>query len=180
MPAKKTTETQSPKKRKNSRAKGKGFERVVAKLLTAWWGAEFHSTPASGGLRWGNDARVVGDIVAPSEGGEDYPFSNECKKVEGWSLEQLIKGTGQITDWWEQCTRDAKVVSKVPLLTFSKNRSPIYYMMPYEAFQRLGMLERNYFITTFELKGVEHCVAVGFFDSLLAIPKEEVIKKLVG
>lgn len=169
-----------PKKRKNSRAKGKGFERVVAKLLTIWWGAVFHSTPASGGLHWKKDARVAGDIVAPSEGGEDYPFSNECKKVEGWNFEQLIKGTGQVTDWWMQCVRDAQEVSKIPLLTFSKNRSPIYFMMPLGKYTRLVPFEKNYFVTTFTVEGERHDVVIGMFDDLLAIPKEHIVKYLAG
>lgn len=152
----------------------------MAKLLTIWWGAEFHSTPASGGLHWRKDARVAGDIVAPSEGGEDYPFSNECKKVEGWNFEQLIKGTGEVTDWWSQCIRDAKEVSKIPLLTFSKNRSPIYFMMPSDSWAKLGMEPKNYFITTFRLDGVEQHVTVGMFDDLLAIPKDQVVKYLAS
>ncbi|WAB24988.1 hypothetical protein M3_0037 [Lysinibacillus phage vB_LfM_LysYB1] len=175
----KKNDTQNkPKKRKNSRAKGAGFERVAAKLLTEWWGAEFHRTPASGGLHWKRDNRVAGDIVAPAEA-TDYPFSNECKKVEGWNFEQIIKGTGLVTDWWSQCCRDASETDKIPLLLFSKNRSPIYYMVHQEHHIKIVDLpNRNYFITTFELEDKEHCVAIGMFDDLLSIPKASIVKNL--
>jgi hypothetical protein len=161
----------------NGRNKGASFERKVAKLISLWWGVDAHRTPGSGGLHWKRDNRVSGDIVIGVDG-EDYPFSNECKKVEGWNFEQLIKGTGEVTAWWAQCTRDAKEVGKIPLLVFSKNRSPIYFMIPYEDYVKLDMKEQNYFITTFELDDVKHTVVVGFFDDLLSIPKDEVVKRL--
>ena len=62
---------------KNSKAKGNGFELVVAKALTTWSGQKFHRTPASGALHWSNDKRVVSDIVPPQY--MDFPFSIECK-----------------------------------------------------------------------------------------------------
>lgn len=121
---------------------------------------------------------MAGDIVAPVEA-TDYPFSNECKKVEGWNFEQIIKGTGDVTDWWSQCCRDAKETEKIPLLLFSKNRSPIYFMIHYKHHKKIeNFPERNYFITTFELEGAEHCVAIGMFDDLLTIPKASIAKNL--
>lgn len=116
--------------------------------------------------------------MAPVEA-TDYPFSNECKKVEGWNFEQILKGTGEVTDWWKQCCRDAEQTGKIPLLLFSKNRSPIYFMIPYEEYVKIENLpERNYFITTFELDGVEHCVVIGMFENLLKIPKDTIVKSL--
>jgi Holliday junction resolvase len=162
--------------RVNGRQKGASFERKVAKFVSDWWGIDAHRTPQSGGLRWSKDARVTGDIVAPAD--SNFPFSIECKKHEGWTLENLLKGTGEITDWWKQAHADAQKVDKLPLLIFSKNRSPVYFMLPVEQWAKLEMSPRNYFITTFELKGAEQHVVVGMFDDLLAIPKERVVERL--
>lgn len=179
---KKGKKVTTQKKRKNSRVKGAGFERKIASMLSDWWGVEFHRTPSSGGLHWKQDNRVHGDIVAPVDA-TDYPFCNECKKVEGWDFEQLIKGTGEVTDWWLQCITDAREVKKVPLLTFSKNYSPIYYMIYQKDWEKLPLPNRNYFVTTFETedengKVEEHHVAVGMFDDLVSIPKDKVVKSL--
>jgi len=163
------------KKRKNSRAKGKGFERVIAKAFSAWSGESFQLVPASGGLRWGKDNRVAGDIVPPVD--SEFPFCIECKKREGWSLEQILKGTGEVVEWWNQCTRDANNIDQTPLLIFSKNRSPIYFMVRYEDFVKLcdegSNFNTNYFITTLDTgDGELECVGIGFFDELLTFEKE--------
>lgn len=164
--------TVEKKKRKNSRSKGAGFERETAKLLTDWWGVDFHRVPASGGLHWKDDNRVSGDIVAPPD--SDFPFSVECKKVEGWNFEQIIKGTGLVTDWWSQCTRDADEFNKAPLLIFSKNRSPVFFMVRVEDFKKFE-IKTNYFITTVELDEKMECVGIGYFEKLTAIEKEKII-----
>lgn len=164
------------KKRKNGRAKGAKFERVTAKLITVWWDEDFHRTPASGGLHWKKDNRVAGDIVPPPD--SDFPFSVECKKVEGWNFEQVIKGTGEVFDWWKQCIRDSKEIGKIPLLIFSKNNSPIYYMTTQTAWRKVSGEDSNHFLTCAKIDGESHHVAIGFFDNLLSVPKEELLNAL--
>lgn len=175
----------TPKKRKNGRAKGQGFERVVAKLLTEWWGEEFHRTPASGGLHWKKDNRVSGDIVPPEN--SNFPFSVECKKVEGWNFEQVLKCTGDVPKWWSQCIKDSKEVDKYPLLIFSKNRSPVYYMVYLKTWESLS-IRGNCFKTYLsyqhkddkgKLTGVSsHTVVIGEFENLTKLDKEFVVKQL--
>lgn len=156
----------------NSRAKGANFERDIAKFLSDWWGVDFRRTPASGGLHWANDNRVSGDIVPPPN--SDFPFSVECKKHEGWNFEQVIKGTGDVTSWWKQCTTDADEFSKVPLLIFSKNRSPVFFMVRVEDFKKLN-IKTNYFVTTVEVdENRTDCVGIGYFDKLTKIDKERI------
>ena len=111
----------------NSKAKGADYELKICKVLAEWYQEEFHRVPASGGLRWGKDNRVSGDIIP--QVGSTFPFSIECKKREDWTFEQVLRGTGEVESWWTQCTRDAANVDKKPLLIFSKNRAPDYYMM---------------------------------------------------
>lgn len=164
------------KKRKNGRAKGQSFERVVAKILSTWWGEEFHRTPSSGGLHWKRDNRVTGDVVTPEN--SNFPFSIECKKVEGWNFEQLLKDTGEISNWWNQCFRDSNEVDKIPLLIFSKNRSPIYYMTLRDSIQNLFEEHKNFFITTVTTNEQLIFVYVGILDDLCSKDKEEILKKL--
>jgi hypothetical protein len=153
----------------------------VTKLLNPWWGCDFHRVPASGGLHWKDDNRVSGDVVAPPNA--NFPFNIECKKHEGWNFEQVIKGTGDVVDWWEQCTRDSGKFDQTPLLVFSKNRSPIYFMVRYEDFVTLSdnnsYFVTNYLITTITLADGElECVGIGIFDSLTEIDKDKVIELL--
>lgn len=167
---------------KKSKNKGNNFERKVAKLLSEWWGVQFHRTPLSGGIRWGQDNRVVGDIVVPQDC--VFPFTIECKKREGWTLDNLLRGTGEIKEWWEQAVADNKRLGdndKFPLLLFSRNFSPIFYMMHKEVWEKLQLEKRNYFITTLTGVGEEkenHDVVVGLFDDLMKLNKEDVLKKL--
>lgn len=173
--------TKPCKKRVNGRNKGASFERKIAKQIGEWFECEAHRTPQSGGLRWAEDNRVSGDIVVSLN--VPFPFNIECKKHEGWDFEQLIKGTGEVTDWWLQCITDAREIKKVPLLTFSKNYSPIYYMIYQKDWEKLPLPNRNYFVTTFETedengKVEEHHVAIGMFDDLVSIPKDKVVKSL--
>lgn len=169
----------SQKKRKkavNGRNKGAKFERDIAKILSKWWGEEFHRTPASGGLHWQADNRVAGDIVAPVD--SDFPFNVECKKQESWNMEQIIKGTGDVVSWWEQCINDAKRVDEIPLLIFSKNHSPIYYMTQAQTARKLGTLEKNYFLTTLFVENESYDVAIGYLDDLLEVDKDYVTNSL--
>jgi hypothetical protein len=182
MPTSKQKPQNPPKPKKskkvNGREKGAGFERQVAKLLSAWWGVEFHRTPQSGGLHWQKDNRVAGDIVAPVEIAVIFPFSIECKKHEDWNFEQVIKGTGEIPSWWNQCVNDANNTGKIPLLIFTKNFSPIYYMALSVIHQKLfnGIIKSLRTTIEFEVKCWD--VTIGFFDDLRAIPKEELLKLL--
>lgn len=115
------------KKRINSKQKGSEYERKIAKILGAWWGEEFHRTPASGGLHWKEDNRVAGDIVTPPD--SLYPWVTELKKREEWEFEHLIKGTGEIEKYWTQVSKDAERTGLRRMLIFSKNFAPNYLML---------------------------------------------------
>lgn len=129
------------KKKINSSNKGSDYERKVSKVLSKWWGEEFHRTPASGGLKWKEDNRVAGDIVTPVN--SKYPYVTELKKREEWLLEQLLKGTGSIEKWWNQVTDDSKRTGMKPFLIFSKNFSPDFGMMLEEDFNKIVQARKN-------------------------------------
>ncbi len=174
------------KKRKNSRAKGASFERKIAKDLTAWWGDSFTKTPSSGGLRWGQDHRVTGDIV-PSEDAKDFPFVVECKKRENWDFEQIIKGTGEVPSWWEQAYNDNLRLGdhkKTPILIFSKNRSPVYFMVLKTVQELLKLDSVDYFETTIAFKDLqngtdlERKVYIGLLGDLMKLERSYVVSSL--
>lgn len=134
----------------NSKNKGAEYERKIAKALGSWWGEQFQRTPASGGLQWKKDNRVTGDIVTPPD--SVFPFTIECKKREGWSLEQFLKNTGEMEEWWTQCVRDAKKIDKKPMVIFSKNFDTDYILMDYFDFNTIvptsSLAEFSHFVVT--------------------------------
>ena len=105
----------------NSRDKGNRFERVVAKALTEWWGAEFCRTPLSGG--W--SSKAPGDIITP----DDFPFGIEAKHRESWSWDAWLSGaTKNLEDWMEQAAKGCKL-GQAPMLLVTKNRAPIWVVV---------------------------------------------------
>jgi hypothetical protein len=113
---------------KNGRAKGKNFERWIAKRLGDWWGCVFRRTPSSGGWdKLAKDGKVMasGDIIAPAESG--WPCSCEMKNREGWCLESIVAGTSkEFVSWWKQCADDAKKAGKEPMLIFTRAHKPVF------------------------------------------------------
>lgn len=114
---------------KKSKTKGAAYELKVAKMFTEWWGGKFSRVPASGGLQWGSDQRVAGDIVPPPEA--DFPFVVECKKRENWTFDHILLDIGQPREWWEQVINDGRRIDKVPMLIFSRNRAKDFIMVPH-------------------------------------------------
>lgn len=117
---------------KKVKEKVRHFELTTAKVLSDWWGYEFHRTPASGGLHWGAGNNVTGDIVTPVEA--EFPFVVECKKREEWTIENVLLNNKDIKNWWKQVIGDALQVDKIPMLIFSRNRAPSFIMTPYDKF----------------------------------------------
>jgi hypothetical protein len=142
----------SDKKRINSKHKGSEYELKIAKVLSDWWGEPFRRTPMSGGLHWREDNRVSGDIVTPPD--SVFPYNIECKKREEWSFDQLIKGTGEIESYWEQCDRDARGIRRKPLLIFSKNFNPDYIMLYIDDYTPILELKHHKMVVNYFLVGI--------------------------
>lgn len=59
----------------------------------------------------------------------EFPFSIECKKIEGWTLDQLFTAPKwAVWQWWDQTIEQALKYELHPLLVFSRNRQPDYAM----------------------------------------------------
>lgn len=115
----------------NSRAKGKRYERKIAKIFETWAktaGVDLtvRSTPLSGGWYQSGKYGVAGDLVATDA---KFPFGVECKSREGWSLEQMLSNAKcPIFAWREQNVRECPA-GKIPLLIFTKRLVPDYVMI---------------------------------------------------
>lgn len=114
---------------KKSKDKGGRGERAAAKCFRDWWGTDFTRTPASGGFatqKFRDDWNAAGDLVTPDP---TFPFCVECKWVEDWTLEQVLRNDGcLIFQWWQQARAECPP-NKLPLLVFKRNNHPFYCLV---------------------------------------------------
>lgn len=157
-------------KRVNGRNKGATAERKLVKLFATWWDAAFFRTPGSGafatrGFMDEDLSNMAGDLVTSDK---TFPFCVESKKVEGWTLEQLLTSEKtHMNKWWEQTVRESPD-GKIPLLVFTKNRAPIYVMI-----RRIdvGALQRQLLYPRFETVVNGDDVLIFTLDCLLTTDK---------
>jgi hypothetical protein len=158
----------------NSRRKGQTAERKLVKLFAAWWDSKFFRTPGSGafatrGFVGVDTTQLSGDLVTTDT---QFPFCVESKKVEGWTLEQMLSSNNtKIHSWWEQTTRETPE-GKIPLLVFSKNHAPLYAMMLQRDVE--AVLSKNYvnlFPNSFETTLEGQQVVIFLLDHLFKTPK---------
>lgn len=131
------------KKRKNSKAKGSGFENTVAKLLSKGLAPlNFIRTQGSGarvggqnfatiGKMFGNEALklFVGDVVPVNEQQERlrFRFSVETKFYATQDhFTALTSGNALIYGWFEESVADAGKINKNPMLIFKWNHTPTF------------------------------------------------------
>ena len=139
----KLTSTKRKRRPGMGKAKGNGFENIVAKKLSAALDPlKFIRTQGSGarvggknfqtlGQMFGEDALklFVGDVVPVNEkdAGVVFNFSIECKSyAKSDSFETIVAGNANIFKWMQESIDDAVKVNKIPLLIFKWNHSPIY------------------------------------------------------
>jgi hypothetical protein len=110
----------------NSRTKGNKGERIAAAVLQGWTNKEFSRTPSSGGLQW-KSSNSKGDIICTTEG-HFFPFCIEVKLREKVDFSMLLRPDitkkNLIANFWAQCTRDADLAHKIPMLMFRYNGMP--------------------------------------------------------
>jgi len=153
------------KKRKNSRAKGNGYELKLAKLLSAWDPSfNYRRTPLSGG--W-DKQHAPGDVMVP----DWFPWIFEAKNREGWHLEQLLKSPDKnpVMSWWQEESEKQGDKDNI-LLVFTKNFDSNYFMLPTEEWSKLTTNFGNYSGSLFYLYKTEWMnddFVIGLFDQLL-------------
>lgn len=174
------TTIKDKKPRKNSRAKGAGFEGKVAKALSAALPLTFIRSPGSGarvggqnfekfGAMFGADAMklFVADVVPTNERDVGYTFkwSIECKfyaQVETFS--NLFMGNSNVYKWFEESVIDAAKVNKKPILIWKWNQTKIFV-----AIEDTGDLD---FVPEFRIHHTANsrALAVYDFEDLLTKP----------
>ena len=132
------------KKRINSKAKGKGFENDIAKLLSKTFNPyTFKRVLHSGAILGGKNVsninqystnianQYIGDVVCVNEA--DYQekyfrFNLECKFYKTPETLDNFLGVvnSNIPKWFEESVIDAKKTGKTPLLIVKYNRSSVY------------------------------------------------------
>jgi hypothetical protein len=114
---------------KKSNDKGKRYERYMATTLSIWSGVDLVRTPL------GAPEEIYADIW-PVNVTDHFPLAVECKCDESWNFDQIMRGTGSWFGWLEQAYRQAMTAERelsrlhVPMLVFSKNRSPDWVAVP--------------------------------------------------
>jgi len=128
----------------NSKRKGDKNELNLAKLLAEWTGKTFHRVPKSGGLRWKDNANVVGDLCC-EDNSFDFAFSVETKHVASLGLNgPILRKNAKIFTYFAQCERDASRLGrgKLPILIIRENGMP---KNEYWVFLRVGSTMFNTF-----------------------------------
>lgn len=150
-------------------SKGGTFERDICKYLSKWiQGTEkpyiFWRGRGSGGvftqdMTAGED--FAGDIylVRPEGKFLSDRFSVECKNgYPKASVDYHLKynKSDPIRDFWRQCTQDAELTNRRPMLIFKKlNIKPIFVGIDQRTFDDLGVLLNGMRYTHLNYAGVE-------------------------
>lgn len=116
----------------NPKQKGGSYEREIAKKLSLWVTNSasddiFWRSAMSGGRgTLGKSKNAVGDICAIDPRGAKIcrELFFECKHLKEASLDNAIRGTGPIYDFWKTAVAQAKSHQRFPVLLVKKNNLP--------------------------------------------------------
>ena len=117
----------------NGKQKGGSFEREICKALSLWVSKGqnvdlYWRSAMSGGRATVAKGKVrqAGDITAVAPEGHALvdTFFIECKSYKNLSLDCLIKGKGNLIDFWQIAVKESAKYNRIPLLIFKQNRRP--------------------------------------------------------
>jgi hypothetical protein len=160
--------------------KGHGYEREIAKQLTPWYNATakeplkeaFYIVPDSGARAWSASMNVDGDVTADPT--IKFNYLIECKRYEGWTIENLLTGTFNFSAWIAQSVREGLGTKRVPLLVYKRNYIKTFITAPYNV--KLTELLDPYIVKTLaynsEVTGKKESIRTITFklDDFLKIP----------
>ena len=166
------------------RAKGKDYERKIAKILSGWWGSPLRRTPTSGGNIYS------GDIFDPQG---EFPFIVECKKRHQLSFSGLLENDSELWKFWKKALEDYipedphHEPTDPPALIFSQDYDADYFMIELTWFRRLeaycGGFSHSYLEPVFPL-GYPACpeesrgVIVGKLKDFLEHFQTEIVRTI--
>lgn len=107
----------------DSRQKGTRGENKAKDLLRSLTGHPWERTPSSGALD--KKHGLKGDLYIPNA---NNVFCVEVKFYEDCHIDHSLISSANPTllGWWNQTTREAREVQRLPLLIFMWNRSKLY------------------------------------------------------
>ena len=106
----------------NSKRKGNKNELNLAKTMTEWSGYNFARVPASGGINWGHNILVAGDVICTVEELE-WTLVTETKS---WGkMPSKINPTGPVMMAFLQAQKDCPP-GYTPIVFIRVNGMPIY------------------------------------------------------
>lgn len=169
---------------RGSKAKGKQFERKIAKLIGAWFCPDemnqpgkpdrVHRTPTSGGSFY------PGDIVDDKH---ELPFMVECKKSQSWKFGDLFRERSELLGYWYQCAMECPRRLKA-LLIFSGNFKPDYFVMLFGTLRFLeeysGDYPQSYLIVHNDYIPFGQSLVVGLLKDFLEHFDAEMVKTIPG
>lgn len=166
------------------KAKGSGFESNVAKKLsTALSPLKFIRTQGSGarvggknfetlGQMFGEEALklFVGDVVPVNEkeSGVIWKHSVECKFYKTQDpFTSLVSGTANLFKWMEESITDAVKISKVPLLVFKWNNTPIFVGILKPDLEKINSTSETLLVPNVSISNNKLDIEIFYFDDLL-------------
>ena len=124
------------------KAKGNGFEGLIAKKLSAALPLNFIRSPGSGARIGGKNFATIGammgaeaiklfnaDVVPVNEStaGLSFRYSIECKSyATADNFTSLASGSANLYKWFEESVIDSAKVDREPVLIFKWNHTPIF------------------------------------------------------
>ncbi len=128
----------------NSRAKGAGFENLLAKMIREAFGTDkdtCYRTPLSGGHQ-AYSKKSPGDLLVSDSLFKRFPFVVEAKHRKTFHPASFFKPTkdqrGWITHLFVDLAKSPRA-SAHPLLICRGQATPIFAAMPLAAFRALGL-----------------------------------------
>lgn len=121
----------APKPRKNSRAKGAGFERTIAKDLRAWLGDEWSVMRTQTDRQRGQTGHGGEFTIERLADKAKFPFAIECKANEAFDYGHLWNAPipGPFPKFWKQAARQAQGVDGRPMLILKRNLGEILVVL---------------------------------------------------
>lgn len=172
--------------------KGGEFERSVCKYLTKWNGGDpkkphFWRQPGSGSMATvNNDENLSGDIRSISPESKyfcDY-FSVECKNgYDDVSIDKFLKynKSDGLRLFWQQCTVDAVMSKKHPLLIYRKlGITPVWIGVNDVVFDNvIKYLDSVRYIKLFWTEDIQDVYLFGMEDFFNGLTPE-IVKSFMG
>jgi hypothetical protein len=128
-----------------SKTKGRTFEYVVRDKLSESFDSQFERVPLSGALSY-----LKGDVYPPWL--PDFPWTVEAKHHKEVLWNSLLTAKSSLLySFWEQTTREAAVMKKLPLLIYKWDRSKIFACWDGELVKVENHIQINAFGNNFKM-----------------------------